>query len=340
MSNNELLIISILFFGLGLYLFLQTRNISKQFKKSEDKKDYSNIIMMILLIIIGILFIPWIFSNSIFNSYGKSNEIGDTIGGITAPFINGLSAVLVYLAFNAQVEANKLVNDQFQLQQIESRFFELLKLHRDNVAEIGIGDSYGKKIFVTLIREFRLIHIKLQKINLEERINLNSRQLMEVSYLILFFGFGPNSSRQLEIALNHYNKTGLFDLLKLKFDNKDLKLVAMKERKLQYTPFEGHQSRLGHYFRHLYQTVDFIHEKKIDIDKYSYVKALRAQLTTHEQALLYINSLTQLGNRWWTKDYLIKYKMIKNIPPGFFNPETEFFRESDFPEKYFEHQLD
>jgi hypothetical protein len=117
-------------------------------------------------------------------------------------------------------------------------------------------------------------------------------------------------------------------------------LAAKKERRLNYVPFEGHQSRLGHYFRHLYQTVDFIHERKVEIDKYSYIKALRAQLTTHEQALLYINSLTLAGNNWWSKGYLIKYKMVKNIPPGFFNTETEFFPASSFPDKYFEHQED
>lgn len=340
MKDYQLLVISILFFLAGIYLFSQTRKIADIFKGKDKRKDNSSIIMMILIIMIGILFFPWIYTHTIFSEYGNSNEIGDTIGGITAPFVNGLSAVLVYLALKAQVEANKLVNDQFKLQQIENRFFELIKLHRDNVAEIVIGKRSGKKIFVTLIREFRLIHAKLISINTEGNCGLEKRQLMEVSYLILFFGFGPNSSRQLKIALEAYNVTGLFNLLELKFDSRKIKLAAKDERKLNYIPFEGHQSRLGHYFRHLYQTVDFIHERKIDIDKYSYIKALRAQLTTHEQALLYINSLTPAGNTWWLKGYLIDYKMVKNIPPGFFNTETEFFPPSLFPDQYFEHQED
>ncbi len=42
----------------------------------------------------------WDFSNT--------GQIGDTIGGITAPIINLLGAFLVYLSFEAQVRANKI----------------------------------------------------------------------------------------------------------------------------------------------------------------------------------------------------------------------------------------
>lgn len=309
----------------------------KMFGSEIEFKVFQIFVVLLILILFG----PIIFISVLgLNDMNKTGGIGDTFNGLTAPFISLLSAILVFLAFRAQVIANKLVNDQFRLQLIETRFFELLKLHRDNVGEIGIGKSYGKKIFVTLIREFRLIHSKLDNINIEENIGLDNRKIMEVSYLILFFGFEPNSSRQLQVALEPYNINGLFELLVIKFDNRQTKLSAKNDRKFNYTPFEGHQSRLGHYFRHLYQTVDYIDRIDIEIDKYSYIKALRAQLTTHEQALLYINSLTPAGSKWWTKGFIEDYRLLKNIPPGFFNPVNEFFSESMFPDKYFEHQED
>ena len=82
----------------------------------------------------------------------------------------------------------------------------------------------------------------------------------------------------------------------------------------------GHISRLGHYYRHLFQTVKYVDEyDKYNFDdkeRYNYLKTLRAQLSSHEQILLYYNCLTSLGNIWLDKKhpYLIKYKMIKNIP--------------------------
>lgn len=42
----------------------------------------------------------WDFSNT--------GQIGDTIGGITAPIINLLGAFLVYISFNAQIKANEI----------------------------------------------------------------------------------------------------------------------------------------------------------------------------------------------------------------------------------------
>tara|TARA_R110000796_G_scaffold252631_1_gene389284 strand:- start:185863 stop:186744 length:882 start_codon:yes stop_codon:yes gene_type:complete len=61
---------------------------------------------------IGILVILIIFSPivlSTFNyslGFSSSGEVGDTIGGITAPFVNLLAAYLVFKSFTAQIRAN------------------------------------------------------------------------------------------------------------------------------------------------------------------------------------------------------------------------------------------
>lgn len=89
--------------------------------------------------------------------------------------------------------------------------------------------------------------------------------------------------------------------------------------------FGGHMSRLGHYFRHLFQTVNYIHSAKFltPIEKYNYVKILRAQLSTEELVIFFFNALSQFGEKWEMavtdkKDRLItEYHFIKNIPLGF-----------------------
>lgn len=40
--------------------------------------------------------------------FKDTDAIGDTIGGITAPFLNLAGAVLIYLSFSQQMEANKI----------------------------------------------------------------------------------------------------------------------------------------------------------------------------------------------------------------------------------------
>jgi len=96
-----------------------------------------------------------------------------------------------------------------------------------------------------------------------------------------------------------------------------------------YKPFDGHQSRLGHYFRHLFQAVNYINQQPPRLlnysEKYKYVKTLRAQFSTQEQALLFLNSLSDLGLAWErdpaiqdvNSKLITKYNLIKNIPDGF-----------------------
>lgn len=61
-----------------------------------------------LFFIVLIIISPYIFTH--YSSFIKfdsdSAAIGDTIGGITAPFVNVLAAILVYLSFKAQIKAN------------------------------------------------------------------------------------------------------------------------------------------------------------------------------------------------------------------------------------------
>jgi len=91
--------------------------------------------------------------------------------------------------------------------------------------------------------------------------------------------------------------------------------------------YDGHQFRLGHYFRHLYQSYKFLNMSNHlkDKEKYSYGKMLRAQLSTYEQALVMINSVSSLGMKWEylpekyenpkiKTNIITTYQLIKNLP--------------------------
>jgi hypothetical protein len=74
----------------------------------------------------------------------------------------------------------------------------------------------------------------------------------------------------------------------------------------------------------LYQTVTFVDSADFLTakEKYNYVKTLRAQLSTHEQAILFFNVLSELGEDWELNPendnkLVSDYNLIKNIPKGF-----------------------
>ena len=98
-----------------------------------------------------------------------------------------------------------------------------------------------------------------------------------------------------------------------------------------YKYYGGHQHRLGHYLRHLFQSYKFISSQTFlgPEEKYFYGKTLRAQLSTYEQFVLFFNSLSSLGMKWeytFEKENLpentiaddfkliTRYNIIKNLP--------------------------
>lgn len=53
--------------------------------------------------------------------FTNTGTIGDTIGGITAPFINILGAILVFLALKSQIEANLSLQEQVERQDQDKK---------------------------------------------------------------------------------------------------------------------------------------------------------------------------------------------------------------------------
>lgn len=103
-------------------------------------KFVSNYIVWIFLLFICIVIIfPRLFVGSSkigFLDNLKPNEIGDAIGGMTAPIIGLFSAFLVYIAFRAQIKANEKLED-FNKKQIQITEFQNLKLMLDYIHDIA-----------------------------------------------------------------------------------------------------------------------------------------------------------------------------------------------------------
>jgi hypothetical protein len=289
--------------------------------------------IVIITILVGLCAINAIFISKAFRGDyidpEKADHLGSFIGGYIGSMFGLSSVVFLYLTLR---DTRRTSN----IEKFENKYFELIRLHRDNVSEIGIGHVKGKGTFVKIIREFRAALPVVQGAAAAQNIQLNNEETFIIAYLIVFYGVGINSTRQLEKVLANRPITFVQHLIaQLERQQQSLRV----HQSFNFTPFEGHQSRLGHYYRHLYQTITFIDAKNdIPINKYEYAKTVRAQLTNHEQALLFINALTPLGRNWWDKGLLVRYKLVKNIPQSFFDEASEIELTSYFPTDYFEWQ--
>lgn len=287
----------------------------------------------ISILISGLIAMNLIFIADTFRATGTVNgasagQLGDFVGGYIGTFFALTSVILLLITLKNQRQSSAML-------AFEGKYFEMVKMHRENVFEMELQNLKGRRIFIMLFRELREAYAITRRVNKDGNHQINEQQCWLIAFNCLFFGVGSNSSRMLKASLSKY-PSEFFTALELELSTPKVREDARIKWNLGYEPFDGHQSRLGHYYRHLYQSVRYVDQQAIEIDKYDYIKTIRAQLTTYEQALLFVNSLTPLGQDWWQKGFIKKYRMVQNIPKDFFDPQDEVDLTKYFESGYFE----
>lgn len=281
----------------------------------------------------------------------------------------------------------------FRKQQIEAKFFEMVKYYRDNVKEMKLRNPFyykngdrdfeeefveGRRVFVIMFKQF-LETLKIVKdegvgssnlktssyyFSIRKRVKEEAKKRkyyfideklwsdnlvqIEISYLSLFFGVcdeGKNNlinslqkNYQFNSEMNEIQGTKIlneldrkianYEKVQLEKSNSEIKMT-IKKTSLKSKPIKllgGHQYHLGHYYRHLFQTVKYIENQPSWVlnkeRKKDYIKMLRAQMSNYEQALFFINSISSLGRDWEYngddgKRLITDYELIKNLPMYF-----------------------
>jgi hypothetical protein len=312
-------------------------------------KTFWKFFVPFLLIIVVILFFPYWLTQFKALSFGfsdKPGEIGDAIGGTMGPFVAIAAAILTFFAFWVQYKANEQQKSDLKTERFENKFYELLRLHRSNLDEMNISDRvFGRKCFIRLFNELRYCNMIVNdqyKAASEDDKKIYEKHpidLLKFAYTIFFYGIGINSEKQFlhnfneaennlykdcKKVMNDYQdkynaqKKKYRDTRHFTFDLQVSDVIGERTKVFYYQPFDGHADLLGHYYRHLFQTMGYIvgHQSNL-LDfkiKYSYVKTLRAQLSNHEQLMLYYNSAAWFNEEW--KLFFTDYRLIKNLPLG------------------------
>lgn len=90
--------------------------------------------------------------------------------------------------------------------------------------------------------------------------------------------------------------------------------------KLNFEPFKGYLHFLPQYYRNLYSIVKYVVNENEDINlsekqKINYLRILRSTMSEYEQALLFYNWYSEMGNSWEDSDnkFFTEFKMIHNL---------------------------
>jgi len=173
----------------------------------------SLIFVIIAAFTIVLFTLPVFYSEQEISMFG---QLGDLFGGIMNPLIAISAALLTFLAFWMQYQANQDIQQQFKVQQFERQFYEMLRLYKENVNEMKIQgyvtevsseailpdnektihkiierNVEGRKVFVSMYEELNLcikicksLNSKLGKMSLDD--------LNKIAFDIFFFGIKSN----------------------------------------------------------------------------------------------------------------------------------------------------
>lgn len=84
-----------------------------------------------------------------------AEHFGAFVGGYFGSLFALVSVCLLFATLQSQQSDAAEQNLANARQNFETKYFELLRMHRDNVQEIGLKGGSGRKLFVLLLRELR-----------------------------------------------------------------------------------------------------------------------------------------------------------------------------------------
>ncbi|MCP9237954.1 putative phage abortive infection protein [Lewinella sp. JB7] len=321
-----------------------------------------------------------------------SSKYGDFIGGTIGTLFAFAGTIFIIITFKEQIQENKR-------KQFEEIFYEIIRIHRENVSQFEYTKFEGTKnhlyqnrlVIKVILSEFEDAYrevskylkyvdvvryfnddyrLALEAIKDDKNIRASIKELfiVDMCYLITYFGVGEEGSKVIKGRYKSHVKAEFINklLFYIKFKPKESNLARFKiwkkieeikakdlhnlicdvyektkgrkelenyfaqslfdswNARPKYSKYYGgHQHRLGHYYRHLYQAFKILNDTPLIQEeiKYDYGKLLRAQLSTYEQVLLFVNSVSSLGFKWeYTKDsnsyndLITNYQLIKNVP--------------------------
>ena len=201
------------------------------------------VILGVVTVFVTAIFIAIVWKN--FDLVGNGNiswentsHVADFFGGVVGTLLSAMGFILIYLSFNSQTESQNDQKKQFLESQIENRFIELIKIHKETVSELhyyrGV-DLKGQKVIDFIVNQFECCFKEIapffentepshyyksstladiNKIAAPRAIDVIQLAHIDIAYSIIFFGMSVGDIKALENLLKrHYNNDLVKDVL-------------------------------------------------------------------------------------------------------------------------------
>ncbi|MEZ9345669.1 putative phage abortive infection protein [Vibrio splendidus] len=314
-SSNSLYTITFIMFtvvvGIALFLFVPKEKfsrlnsgISKHLSTATTNDTALISSLSKLMIVAAVFFSSLLAMNLGFSFMGLQEQMGvfgDFLGGVLNPILSFLSLIAILLTIilqsrelsetreeikrsaNAQEKSENALNGQLKLQakqSFESTFFNLLSLHSSLVQNVKVDMA---EIAPSFDENYKRPE---KKAEIFEGTKYKNTQFS-----------GREIFREI---IEHL----------IRSSNSPMGTLA-SYRKLD----SKHNDILGHYFRNLYQILKLVDEECFEEDsKKRYASMLRAQLSSYELALLFLNCTDGTVDQGEFRSLLCTYQMLEHLP--------------------------
>ena len=109
---------------------------------------YLIVIFSLILLVLGILSPLVLNLSARFDLYNfeKYVNVAQSFSSYLLPFITLIGAVITFFAFYVQYEANQNLKNQFIKERNNEHFYEMLKIHIENVKDFRIESYFNNKV--------------------------------------------------------------------------------------------------------------------------------------------------------------------------------------------------
>lgn len=280
----------------------------------------------------------------------KTKEANDTLFSFLEPHITACVGWVTFWAFWAQIRANSLTVKNFKEEKVINQYFEMIKIHRENINNIDEiffspkpnQEKKDKKIgFEYLKYEFEIMfsHVSDEVCKLIHNSDNDNNSFLlkykdlinrgDCNYIIIHKTEKRKEWFELQRIIVRNTYYFLYEGCKKQPDLGPPSTVSYDEGKIKFNImisciFNGCRNELTHYYRNLFQTVKYIanqNEKLFNYeDKRDKLRMLRAQMNNHEQLMLFYNWFSGYGKEWENASkhngknkFLTDYRIIHNL---------------------------
>lgn len=312
------------------------------------KYSKGKIIICVCSCLVAIMLAPYLLTGPFCDklSFMNTGQIGDTIGGTTAPIVGIVSIVLLAYTLIEQLKFNAKQVDLQRQEQFKTTFFELLKEQRDIKNSLftnyeGVDMQNPTKIQKIPVKGqefFRMGSFVLKNLfdSMEYGHYCHAYDPEEIDDQLAYCDahsenyFEDSNGNLYRFSFETIKMQSKFCFLNDKYKITNEEFEAYKhlnvEQKIEfvYRRFFNVHEECGNYFRHLYRILRFVSQseeeelndteddvvrQQISKRYFELVQFVQAQMSTRELLMVFYNSFSFPKLR----DLLIKYNLLENL---------------------------